>query len=78
MKKAVFEFNFNSIKEAEIISESMKPEIEHNIPKTDVSIKIEKKKIILEIKAKDISSLRAACNSYLRWMKIAFDVENKI
>jgi len=75
MKKAVFEFDFDSSADAEILLESLKPEIKHKIPKTDVSINIDKEKLILEINANDITSLRAACNSYLRWLKIAFDIE---
>jgi len=78
MKKASFEINFNSEDIANIIAEAITPEIKHRIPKTKVDISISGKKLFLDINAKDISSLRAAINSYLRWINIAIDVEKTI
>ncbi len=78
MKSAKFVFNFDSEKEAKIISESLHPEIKHRIPKTNVEVFLSKKTFSLEIKAKDISSLRAACNSYLRWINTALNVKKTV
>jgi len=75
MKKSNFIFNFDSEKEAKIIYETLKPEIKNNIPKTKINSYIEKNRIFLEINAEDVSSLRAACNSYLRWIDTALKVE---
>jgi tRNA threonylcarbamoyladenosine modification (KEOPS) complex Pcc1 subunit len=78
MRSANFIFNFDSKKEAKIISETLKPEIKHKIPKTDVEISVSENKICLKINAKDISSLRAACNSYLRWVNTALSVKKTV
>jgi len=78
MKKASFEFMFESEEEAKIVLESLNPEVKNKIPKTDVQISISKKKLSLNIKSDDISSLRAACNSYLRWINTALSVKKTV
>ena len=78
MKSARFIFNFNSKEEAKIIADALNPEIKNKIPKTDVEVTISDKTFTLKIDAKDISSLRAACNSYLRWINIALNVKKTI
>lgn len=78
MKSAKFFFKFDSEKEAKIIAESLKPEIKHRIPKTNVEVALSGKNFSLEIKAKDLSSLRAACNSYLRWINTALNVKKTV
>ena len=75
MKKACFIISFDTTEEAKIIAESLDPEIKHKIPKTNVKVSLSEKKISLAIEAKDISSLRAACNSYLRWINTALNVK---
>lgn len=78
MANVRFVFDFNSIKEAKVVAESLNPEIRHKIPKTDIDISISKKTLLLNIEAKDVSSLRAACNSYLRWINTALNVARMI
>ena len=78
MKKACFIFKLDSTEEAKVIASSLDPEIKNKIPKTKVKVSLEKKTFYLEIKAKDISSLRAACNSYLRWINTALNVKRII
>ena len=78
MRSASFIFNFDSNKEARIIAETLEPEIKHKIPKTDVEISLSENKICLKINAKDISSLRAASNSYLRWINTALSVKKTV
>ena len=78
MKSAKFIFNFDSEKEAKIIAETLLPEIKHKIPKTDVDISLTGSQFTLEISAKDLSSLRAACNSYLRWINTALNVKKTV
>ncbi len=78
MKRADFSIVFDSEKEAKIIVDSVYPEIKHKIPKTQINTRLDGKKLSLTIEAKDISSLRAACNSYLRWINTAYNVEQKI
>ncbi len=78
MKRATFKFVFDSEDEARVVAESLKPEITHKIPKTNAKVSISKETLDLEIEAKDVSSLRAACNSYLRWINTALDVKKII
>ena len=78
MKKACFVFNFDTAEEAKIIAESLDPEIKHKIPKTNVEVSLSDKKFILKIEANDVSSLRAACNSYLRWINTAINVKKTV
>jgi tRNA threonylcarbamoyladenosine modification (KEOPS) complex Pcc1 subunit len=78
MKSARFIFNFDSEKEARIIAETLDPEIKQKIPKTSVEISLSGSKISLNIESTDLSSLRAACNSYLRWISTALKVKKTI
>jgi len=78
MRKANFVLVFDSEEEARIVAESLSPEIKHRIPKTKVEVSLSNKTFSLELEAKDVSSLRAACNSYLRWIKTALDVKKTV
>lgn len=75
MISAKFVFKFDSEKELKIVAGSISPEIKNKIPKTNVKIKIEKTTYFLDIISDDISSLRAAINSYLRWINTAISVK---
>jgi tRNA threonylcarbamoyladenosine modification (KEOPS) complex Pcc1 subunit len=74
MIRTSFVFKFNSTEEARVISESINPEIKKNIPNTIINVSIFEKTLFMDIKAKNINSIRAACNSYLRWINTAFAV----
>jgi len=76
--KANFIFYFDSENEAEIIFNSLNPESKNKIPKTNVKIFVDKNKLELNIESKDISSLRAASNSYLRWINTALNVKKSV
>ena len=78
MKKASFVFVFDSEEEAKIVLKSLNPEVKNKIPKTNVDISVSKKKLSLKIQSDDISSLRAACNSYLRWINTALAVKKTV
>ena len=78
MAKANITIDMNSSNDARIIIESISPEIKNNIPNTKVILYSANKKIFLEINSKNLSSLRAACNSYLRWINTAYNVKNSI
>ena len=78
MKKASFTFNFDSESDAKLILNAIYPEIKHKIPKTELEISNEKNILFLKIVAKDTSSLRAAVNSYLRWMITAINVKKSL
>ena len=73
-----FIIEFNSIEEARVIAKSLEPEIKHKIPKTNIKTVVSKKVFSIKIETKDVSSLRAASNSYLRWIKTALTVKKTI
>ena len=77
-KKATFIFNFNSFKDAKIVAESLSPEVKHKIPKANVEISLSKNALSLKIESDDVSTLRAACNSYLRWVNTAINVNQLV
>ena len=77
-KKATFLFSFPSSKDASVIAQSLSPEITHKIPKSMVTFFINEKKLTMVIEAEDLSSLRAACNSYLRWVQTALSVKQLV
>ena len=78
MKNATFIFNFDSNEEAKLVAKSLSPEIKHKIPKTNIEMSISKDTLSLKIESKDVSTLRAACNSYLRWINTALKVKQLV
>lgn len=59
---------------AALIHGSIAPEIGREIPRTRVRAEMHGEDLLLHIEASDLSALRAALNSYLRWIKIAEEV----
>ena len=78
MKKATFSLTFDSPQKAEIIAGSLLPEIQKNIPHTTIDMKIEENKMILTIHAEQTNTLRAACNSYIRWIQTAVSIQDTL
>jgi len=78
MKKTTITFHFNSPQRAEIIAHSLIPELKKNIPHTTIEMKKDRTTLTLTIKANQTNSLRAACNSYIRWIQTALSVHKKI
>jgi tRNA threonylcarbamoyladenosine modification (KEOPS) complex Pcc1 subunit len=76
--KVHFTFEFPSQKSASIVVAALSPEIQHRIPKSTVSFSVTEKTLTLIIETDDISSLRAASNSYLRWIQTALAVEELV
>jgi len=67
--QAVIRLNFSSEKQLKVVLEALKPET--RTPPTrrsKVQIKGEGNSLTLNFKASDTSALRAAINSYLRWI----------
>ncbi|UCD13460.1 MAG: hypothetical protein JSW60_07865 [Thermoplasmatales archaeon] len=77
-KKALFILTFDSSEEAEIVAESLSPEVKHKIPKANVELSLSKNALSLKIESDDVSTLRAACNSYLRWVNTAIKVNQLV
>jgi len=73
-----FLIEFPSGKDARIVAQSLSPEIQHKIPKSNVTFSVDKKILKVTIESEDVSSLRAGCNSYLRWIQTAFRVKELV
>jgi tRNA threonylcarbamoyladenosine modification (KEOPS) complex Pcc1 subunit len=78
MKKASFIIDFDSEDEARIVTSSIDPEIKNKIPKTKVQTSLSGKTFTITIESADLSSLRAAINSYLRWINTALNVKKSV
>jgi tRNA threonylcarbamoyladenosine modification (KEOPS) complex Pcc1 subunit len=78
MKKVCFVLDFENFDDAKVVYNSLNPEIKHKIPKTKIKIKLQGTVLKADIEADDISSLRAACNSYLRWINTALSVKKAV
>ena len=72
MKKAIITVPKEG-KIAHVVTRSLLPEMDRKIPRTKVNLKEDENAIRLEIQAQDVNALRAAINSYLRWMKVSID-----
>jgi KEOPS complex subunit Pcc1 len=57
----------------DVVAKALHPETVREISRTQVAIEEDDSLYMINIKAKDTSSLRAALNSYLRWMKVTED-----
>jgi KEOPS complex subunit Pcc1 len=63
---------------ADTILSSLSPEAGREIPRTKISLGRDGNDLVLGVEAADLSAMRAALNSYLRWMVIAEDMSNTI
>ena len=77
-KKVSFSVTFHSSKKAKLVMGALSPEIKQKIPKTKVEITLSKNILNLNIESEEVSSLRAACNSYLRWINTAITVNQLV
>jgi tRNA threonylcarbamoyladenosine modification (KEOPS) complex Pcc1 subunit len=78
MKKMTISIHLETAKKAEVIAGSLIPELRKNIPHTQIDLEIERDNIILTIKAHQTNTLRAACNSYIRWIQTALSVHDVV
>jgi len=78
MRQIQMVFTLDSPKQASIISRSLQPEIKKDIPGTSISLNSKENILTLIIEAKNTSALRAASNSYIRWIQTALNITNTI
>jgi KEOPS complex subunit Pcc1 len=57
---------------------AISPEAGREIPRTKVTAELNGSEMVLRLQATDLSALRAAVNSYLRWIKIAEDMNKAV
>jgi len=62
---------------AAVIEKTVKPESSVEIPRTSVRISRQEDKVTLLIESGDVNGLRAAVNSYLRWMEMAAKISER-
>ena len=70
MKKAVFTFELGPHRNRAVLA-ALGPEASRDVPRAAARVSSEGPQLRLEITAEDSASLRAAVNSYLRWVKLA-------
>ena len=71
------EIDFESPRDAKIVLESIKPEINGSpSDRTSVSVDIRDSTLKIVFNAQDTASFRASLNSYLRWIKLSKEVIN--
>lgn len=70
MQKAVLTFELGPAKNEAVLS-ALKPEMTREFPNSTARVWLEKGQLFLEVLSDDSVSLRAAVNSYLRWVKVA-------
>ena len=56
---------------SKVIEGSLSPELGEKIPRTKISVETHEQEIVVRIEADDHNALRAALNSYIRWMNVA-------
>jgi tRNA threonylcarbamoyladenosine modification (KEOPS) complex Pcc1 subunit len=67
--QAIIRLNFSSEKKLKVVLEALKPETKtSSTRRSKVQMKGEGNSLTLNFKARDTSALRAAVNSYLRWI----------
>lgn len=62
----------------EFLVETLKPETIRDIPRTKVEVDVRDGELVIDVSAEDVNALRAALNSYLRWLKLALDTERTV
>jgi KEOPS complex subunit Pcc1 len=73
--KTEFQIEFENPQDAKIIWKALKPETVINPSgRSSTKIKLLNKTLIIHVNAADATSLRAAINSYLRWIILSYDV----
>lgn len=75
MQKAVLEFQHPR---ADVIERALRPESEDTISKMSIRISKEGDRVTLDIESQDINGLRAAINSYLRWIDMTIRITDRI
>jgi tRNA threonylcarbamoyladenosine modification (KEOPS) complex Pcc1 subunit len=67
--QAIIRLNFSSEKQLKVVLEALKPETKtSSTRRSKVQMKGEGNSLTLNFRARDTSALRAAVNSYLRWI----------
>lgn len=70
-----FQMEFDDLKQAGIVMKALEPEINSSpSERATVKLNLNGKILHVDITASDTTALRAAVNSYLRWITLSLDV----
>ena len=73
--KAAIRLQFASEKQLRALIDALTPEVQKQIStRSTVDLSSEKQALLLKVEAKDTVALRAALNSYLRWISSTLNV----
>lgn len=72
--RAEFVFRVEDKKSAQDIFRALSPEMEDEIHRSNVDLVLYEDGVRLELKGDDVVSLRAALNTWMRLIKIAFEM----
>jgi tRNA threonylcarbamoyladenosine modification (KEOPS) complex Pcc1 subunit len=67
MRRAIIEIDSDA---AHLLKEALSPEAQRAIPRTVVKVLENGSVLTIDIQAQDVNALRAAINSYLRWVTV--------
>ncbi|RLI22701.1 hypothetical protein DRO54_00545 [Candidatus Bathyarchaeota archaeon] len=73
--EATVKFEFDSEQTLETVFNALKPEtLSAPTERSRAHIEVDGKNLILKFEARDSTALRAALNSYLRWIKLIIEI----
>lgn len=73
--ETIFNIELEDSDEARIIYNSIRPEISYaRNERSTTEIELDNNIIVIKILSKDVVSLRASINSYVRWIKLSSEI----
>lgn len=62
----------------DLLYKALSPELKSEFTRTKVAVKRLEDGVSLEFRAEDVNALRAAMNSYLRWLKVIEEIKEEL
>jgi tRNA threonylcarbamoyladenosine modification (KEOPS) complex Pcc1 subunit len=63
---------------AEVVCRALSPELTEKIPRTKIEVAAKDGEVVIGIEAEDLTALRAALNSYIRWGNVAEETAEEV
>jgi KEOPS complex subunit Pcc1 len=63
---------------ADVVVRALSPEMSEKIPRTVVDVSKGEGEVTIRVEADDLTSLRAALNSYIRWANVAEETAEEV
>jgi len=63
---------------AEVISKALSPELTERIPRTKIDVTTRDGEVVIDVEAENLTALRAAVNSYIRWGNVAEETAEEV